>query len=233
VRWVGGKFRDYWKTHGGLAQQGYPISDEFTEVSDLNGKPYVVQYFERAVFEKHPENSPPFDVLLSQLGTFQFKRKYPGGDPSGGGAPPPPPPVPATQPAGGPDIRSQTIEFTGRNSARFRAAVTEVKEAQEIPPSHAYDGGKARGKFVIVYATVTNLGTNSAPTGSDGFRLRDGAGRNFDILSDLDYFDIIYAAFDACGCPDYLDNLQPGVPNPMVFIFDVPVDAANYYLVVR
>ena len=63
--------------HGGLAQQGYPISDEFTEVSDLNGKPYTVQYFERAVFEKHPENQPPFDVLLSLLGTFRYKQKYP------------------------------------------------------------------------------------------------------------------------------------------------------------
>ena len=73
---VGGKFLDYWKNHGGLAQQGFPISEEFTEVSDLNGKPYTVQYFERAVFEYHPENAPPYDVLLSQLGTFQYKAKY-------------------------------------------------------------------------------------------------------------------------------------------------------------
>jgi methionine-rich copper-binding protein CopC len=76
---VGGKFLDYWNSHGGLAQQGYPISDEFTEKSDLNGKTYTVQYFERAVFESHPENQPPYDVLLSQLGTFMFKQKYPNG----------------------------------------------------------------------------------------------------------------------------------------------------------
>ena len=74
--WVGGKFRSYWEQHGGLAQQGYPISEEFTEVSPLNGKPYTVQYFERAVFELHPENQAPFDVLLSQLGTFQHQQKY-------------------------------------------------------------------------------------------------------------------------------------------------------------
>ena len=55
-----------------------PISDEFTEVSDLNGKPYTVQYFERAVFEYHPENEAPNDVLLSQLGTFQYKARYGG-----------------------------------------------------------------------------------------------------------------------------------------------------------
>lgn len=73
---VKGNFLQYWQTHGGLAQQGYPISEEFTEVSDLNGKPYNVQYFERAVFERHPENQPPYDVLLSQLGTYRFRTKY-------------------------------------------------------------------------------------------------------------------------------------------------------------
>jgi hypothetical protein len=35
---VCGKFLTYWQQHGGLAQQGYPISNTFTEVSDLNGK---------------------------------------------------------------------------------------------------------------------------------------------------------------------------------------------------
>ena len=42
----------------------------------LDGKVYTVQYFERAVFEMHPENKAPYDVLLSQLGTYQYNRKY-------------------------------------------------------------------------------------------------------------------------------------------------------------
>ncbi|HEY0071872.1 MAG TPA: Zn-dependent exopeptidase M28 [Chloroflexia bacterium] len=75
---VGGKFVEYWRAHGGVALQGYPISEEFTEVSPLNGKTYLVQYFERAVMEYHPENQPPFDVLLSQLGTYQYRQKYGG-----------------------------------------------------------------------------------------------------------------------------------------------------------
>ena len=79
---LGGVFRTYWEGHGGLAQQGFPISDEFTEKSDLNGQNYTVQYFERAVFELHPENQPPYNVLLSQLGTFQYKAKYSGGTPT-------------------------------------------------------------------------------------------------------------------------------------------------------
>ena len=73
---VGGRFLSYWQQNGGLAQQGFPISDEFTERSDLNGQTYVVQYFERAVFEYHPQNAAPFDVLLSQLGTFRYRTKY-------------------------------------------------------------------------------------------------------------------------------------------------------------
>ncbi|HKP54925.1 MAG TPA: hypothetical protein VJ183_20005 [Chloroflexia bacterium] len=78
---LGGKFLDYWRAHGGLMQQGFPISNEFIERSELNNQSYRVQYFERAVFELHVENKPPFDVLLSQLGTYQVKRKYPDGEP--------------------------------------------------------------------------------------------------------------------------------------------------------
>lgn len=75
---LGGLFRSYWESHGGLAQQGFPISDEFDEVSDLDGRTYRVQYFERAVFEYHPENQPPYNVLLSQLGTFRYRERYGG-----------------------------------------------------------------------------------------------------------------------------------------------------------
>jgi hypothetical protein len=75
---VKGRFLQYWDTHGGLQQQGYPISEELQEKSDLDGKSYTVQYFERAEFEYHPENQPPNDVLLAQLGTFRLKEKYAG-----------------------------------------------------------------------------------------------------------------------------------------------------------
>lgn len=72
---VGGKFLDYWKSHGGVAQQGFPISEEFQEKSDLDGKTYTVQYFQRAVFELHPENAAPNDVLLSQIGKFEYNAR--------------------------------------------------------------------------------------------------------------------------------------------------------------
>jgi hypothetical protein len=78
---VCGRFLQYWQQNGGLPQQGYPISNEFVEKSDLDGKSYTVQYFERSVFELHPENRPPYDVLLSQLGTLRFREKHSGVEP--------------------------------------------------------------------------------------------------------------------------------------------------------
>ena len=57
-----GGFRAYWETHGGLAQFGYPLTEEFYEGG------YTVQYFERNRFEWHPANRPPSDILLGLLG---------------------------------------------------------------------------------------------------------------------------------------------------------------------
>lgn len=60
---VGHAFLDFWRQYGGLAVFGYPLSNELDE----NGR--TVQYFERAVFEFHPENPPDHRVLLRLLGT--------------------------------------------------------------------------------------------------------------------------------------------------------------------
>lgn len=81
-RHLGGRFLEYWRQHGGLEQLGFPISDEFVAVSDLNGQEYLMQFLERAVLEFHPENAPPYDILLSHLGTYEFKSRYPEGQPN-------------------------------------------------------------------------------------------------------------------------------------------------------
>ncbi|MFN8514031.1 MAG: hypothetical protein U0841_15895 [Chloroflexia bacterium] len=64
---VGGRFLRQWENNGGLAIYGYPLSAEFEQILE-DGKKYVVQYFERARFEYHPENAAPNDVLLGQFG---------------------------------------------------------------------------------------------------------------------------------------------------------------------
>jgi hypothetical protein len=87
---IGGEFRQYYETHGlefgdrgvsareSLALFGYPVSQPFDEVNPENGVHYTVQYFERARFELHPENQPPYRVLLGRLGVTSLGRQHPG-----------------------------------------------------------------------------------------------------------------------------------------------------------
>ncbi|HEX2914282.1 MAG TPA: cellulase family glycosylhydrolase [Chloroflexia bacterium] len=68
-------FKGYWEKYGGLAQFGYPISEEFTELNPADGKTYTVQYFERARFEYHPEfKGTKYEVLLGLLGWQQMEK---------------------------------------------------------------------------------------------------------------------------------------------------------------
>ena len=67
-------FRDYWYRNGGLAILGFPISEEFKEVNPQDGRTYTVQYFERARFEWHPENQPPWNILGGHLGRTAYER---------------------------------------------------------------------------------------------------------------------------------------------------------------
>ncbi len=70
---LGYAFRTYWENNGGLAQFGYPLTEEFTEESDTEkGKTFLVQYFQRNRFEYHPEFKGTKDeVLLGLLGVKQ------------------------------------------------------------------------------------------------------------------------------------------------------------------
>src|SRR4051794_11122840 len=77
-----GDFLAYWTKYGGLAQFGYPITEEIIDVGGPTAHaPQPVQYFERARFEHHAENTPPatggatgaqpatgYNVLLGLLG---------------------------------------------------------------------------------------------------------------------------------------------------------------------
>src|SRR5205814_2902952 len=73
-------FLDYFGTHGlefdakkgtseaeSLALFGLPISEEAME-TNASGDRVLTQWFERARFEAHPENGPPYAVLLGLLG---------------------------------------------------------------------------------------------------------------------------------------------------------------------
>ncbi len=62
--------------------RAYPIAEEAQATNATDGKVYLTQYFERAVFEYHPENAgTEFEVELSLLGVFYYNGKYGGSAP--------------------------------------------------------------------------------------------------------------------------------------------------------
>ncbi len=68
-----GAFAAYWQRNGGLERFGVPITGEFeTMVED---QPRTVQYFERRRIERHPDNAPPFDILIGLLGRELYEEQ--------------------------------------------------------------------------------------------------------------------------------------------------------------
>jgi spore germination protein len=78
-----GPFLKFWNANGGLPIFGYPLSEEFQEVSATDGKTYTVQYFERNRFELHPEFAGTRnEVLMGLLGVDTTRgRTFPPGAP--------------------------------------------------------------------------------------------------------------------------------------------------------
>ncbi len=69
-------FLRYWRHFGALENFGYPISQPFYEVLTPDEPPYLVQYFERARFELHPELPLDHRVQLSHVGRM-YLAAYP------------------------------------------------------------------------------------------------------------------------------------------------------------
>lgn len=59
---VGGRLLQFWDSSGGLATFGLPTGPQAPDGA------FQAQRFERARLELHPDNSPPYDVLLGRLG---------------------------------------------------------------------------------------------------------------------------------------------------------------------
>jgi hypothetical protein len=83
---ISARIRAFWEQNGGLPVFGFPTIPQHEEV--VAGKPYQVQWFERNRMELHPENQPPYDVLLGRLGVDRLQQQgrdwftFPKADPS-------------------------------------------------------------------------------------------------------------------------------------------------------
>ncbi|HEX8598761.1 MAG TPA: hypothetical protein VF952_09645 [Chloroflexia bacterium] len=222
---VGGAFLQYWQSHGGLAQQGYPISEQFVEVSPVDGKSYTVQYFERAVFELHPELQAPNNVLLSLLGRFQYDRKYgPKGTPgTGPGNPSPtvPPSAPTAPPAdpnatcdGIPAARNATVRPNcGPRGTTFEFSGTGFQPGENVGIYvTAPDQSVIGADFQVIANDAGNVGgvflsSNSAfPLGVYAVTYEGTSSRR----TAIGYFKIIGQAPPPTATP-----LPPGAPTPV------------------
>lgn len=104
-----GAFLDYFRSHGldlgqpriseaeSLALFGMPLSEAADELSTVDGRSYLTQHFERARLEFHPENQPPYNVLLGLLGNEirANATATPPAAPVNPAAPPTPTPAPS------------------------------------------------------------------------------------------------------------------------------------------
>lgn len=208
---VCGVFLIYWREHGGLAQQGLPLSDEMNERSDIDGKTYKVQYFERAVFEYHPENQPPYDVLLGLVGREKYQGKYG-----------PPAAVP-------PAIVGQTVNANNNiccSPLLMRIQVLDLKDNVVL----TRDGRPVtpRGKFVAVFIRVTNLGKTTGSMSYGSLILVDRNNRQ----SFASAYDGTPAAASFFNTHYYNSVIEPGLSDDQVLVFDTLPDATEFRLVV-
>jgi spore germination protein YaaH len=70
------EFLGYWESQGGLERFGYPRTEVFLEYDPFEQQSYLVQYFERARFEYHPEYAgTPSEVLLGHVGRWALQER--------------------------------------------------------------------------------------------------------------------------------------------------------------
>ncbi len=129
-------FWSYWSTHGlefdgrpgtsfeeSLALFGMPLSGAAFETNPTDGKSYLTQHFERARFEHHPENAPPYDILLGLL-SAELR-----------GTPPPTPPA-----QGAPAQAAAVIALVNQERAAAGCpALTPNDTLMQVAQAHSQD----------------------------------------------------------------------------------------------
>jgi hypothetical protein len=146
-----------------LALFGLPLSDLQTE--NIQGKDYQVQWFERARFELHPENAPPYNVLLGLLGN-EIR--------DNGGVVPPPAPAPNPPPPSGPapsGTCSQNAPAIAEGPQAWMTVTTPARRSDTTLCVRLTVGGQpVAGAEVIATAHYksTNAPLGPATTGGDG-----------------------------------------------------------------
>jgi|GEM_PF-1524077 len=77
---IGGEIRAFWQQNGGLPVFGFPLAPARPEIAPASAAIFTTQWFERERLELHPENAPPYRVLLGRLGDQRLRQA--GRDPA-------------------------------------------------------------------------------------------------------------------------------------------------------
>jgi hypothetical protein len=122
---IGGAFGWFWQTRGALPVFGFPISEELREWDPATNSERLVQYFERARLEYHPESvGTANEVVISPLGRTLLQQ-----DPLA---------LAATAPA-------RPVELLGQASTGFNTSsyerVTNISRATELVDSRIVPAG--------------------------------------------------------------------------------------------
>lgn len=72
---IDGRIRELWERGGGLMVFGFPITGLQPEV--VEGRTVMLQWFERARIELHPELPYPYDALIGRVGIEALARRAP------------------------------------------------------------------------------------------------------------------------------------------------------------
>lgn len=72
---IDGRIRELWERGGGLMVFGFPITGLQPEV--IEGRTVMLQWFERARIELHPELPYPYDALIGRVGAEALARRAP------------------------------------------------------------------------------------------------------------------------------------------------------------
>ena len=162
---VQGAFLALWKEGGEVRRFGYPISESFEEISDADGKPYIVQYFERAVMEYHPELKAAQNVQLAALGTARHAALYPAGAPASASLPQPSPTINATATALAVANATSTALTAQREATS--TALTAQREATSTAQTKAANAqATIKAREYESYKTTAPTGDFSASGGN-------------------------------------------------------------------
>ncbi|NWF79557.1 MAG: hypothetical protein HXY37_05830 [Chloroflexi bacterium] len=153
-----GGFRSFWERNGGLARFGFPVTDQISET--IEGQTYTVQYFERRRMEYHPENRPPFDILLGLLGRDLRQATPPTPPPT-----PTPLPIPSQQILIDEPVEGATVSSPVRLQGRITRPVAGGSlQFRVVEP----DGAElARGSFQVNGLSFSHAIAYTAPRGNN------------------------------------------------------------------